>query len=80
MRSLSTKEMVLVFRVARSCFFGGGSVLLVFGAWYLASPLVYHVDNPVALLGIFPIYIGGMLILVAFAMKEDWFTDARRYW
>jgi hypothetical protein len=80
MRALTTREMALVYRVTRSTFFAGGSVLLAIGLWYVASPIVYHVDNPLIALGIFPMYIGGMLVLLGAAMKEDWFTNARRYW
>ncbi len=80
MRALTSKEMALVYRVARSCFFGAGSVLCAFGIWYSVEPFFYHINNPLATLGIFAIYIGVMLILIAMAMKEDWFTNARRYW
>ncbi len=80
MRAFTSSEMIMLYRVARTCFFVGGAGLLTYGAWFLVYPTVYHVNNPLALVGILPIYIGGMLILVAAAMKEDWFTNARRYW
>jgi uncharacterized membrane protein YvlD (DUF360 family) len=80
MRALTSREMALVFRVTRSCFLGGGALLVVFGLWYIVTPILYHLSNPLLTIGIFPAYIGGMLILVGAAMKEDWFTAARRYW
>jgi hypothetical protein len=80
MRALSTQEMVMVFRLTRSCLFAGGAGLFGFGLWYVLEPMIYNVGNPLSSLGIFPIYVGGMLILIALAMKEDWFTNARRYW
>jgi predicted membrane channel-forming protein YqfA (hemolysin III family) len=72
--------MVMLFRITRTGLLFGGSILAAGGIWYWLGPVVYHVENPLSPLGIFPLYIGGMLILIAAAMKEDWFTNARRYW
>jgi uncharacterized membrane protein YvlD (DUF360 family) len=80
MRALTTKEMVVLYRATRGCLLVGGAVMLVGGLWYFVTPILFHLNNPLTALGLFPAYIGGMLIIVAAAMKEDWFTNARRYW
>jgi len=80
MRALTTKEMTALYRVTRGCLLATGVFLLAGGLWYFATPIIFHLNNPLTALGIFPAYIGGMLIIVGAAMKEDWFTNARRYW
>jgi uncharacterized membrane protein HdeD (DUF308 family) len=79
-RALTTSEMALLYKFAKSSMIVAGIVLLGFGSWWLLVPIIYHASAPLYLFGIFPIYIGAMIILIALAMKEDWFTNARRYW
>ncbi len=80
MRALTPSEMVLLFKFTRSAMIAGGVILLGYGAWWLTSPFIYRTDSPLYLFGIFPLYVGAMIILISLAMKEDWFTNARRYW
>lgn len=67
----------MLYRLTKSGFIIGGIILIVYGSWDFFQPVV---GGQLSLFGIFPIYVGAMLILVAAAMKEDWFTNARRYW
>lgn len=81
MRILTSREMILLYKLTKTAMFLGGIVLLGDGAWWLATPYLLRIaSGPLWLFGIFPMYVGSMLILVALAMKEDWFTNARRYW
>ena len=80
MRAFTPREMVMLYRATRGVFILGGIVLIGYGAWYIAGPFITGAENPISWFGVFPIYVGAMLILVAIAMKEDWFTNARRYW
>ena len=80
MRALTSSEMILLYRFTKSTMIVGGAILLGYGAWWLSGPIIYHIGSPLYLFGIFPMYVGAMVILIALAMKEDWFTNARRYW
>ena len=73
--------MVLLYKFTKSSMFALGLGLLGYGAWWISSPFILRVPaGPLWFFGIFPIYVGAMIILIALAMKEDWFTNARRYW
>jgi uncharacterized membrane protein HdeD (DUF308 family) len=81
MKALTNTEMVMLYKFTKSSMIAGGIFLLGYGSWWLVGPIVTQASsNPLWLFGIFPLYVGAMLILVALAMKEDWFTNARRYW
>ena len=80
MRAFTSNEMILLYRFTKTAMIAGGVILLGYGAWWLASPFVFHTSDSLYLFGIFPVYVGAMVILIALAMKEDWFTNARRYW
>jgi len=72
--------MANLYKLAKSSMIVGGLGLLAYGLWDLLSPIFSRTYSSLYLFGIFPIYVGAMLILIAIAMKEDWFTNARRYW
>ena len=55
-------------------------VLAAYGAWFFVDTFLIDPKNAGFWLGMLPIYIGCMMILVSLAMKEDWFTNARKYW
>jgi hypothetical protein len=57
-----------------------GIFLLVLGSWYLAGGLLGFGHDPEFWFGIFPAYVGVMMILISLAMRIEWFTDARRFW
>ena len=80
LRAFTTREMTALYQLTRTFMFGGGLALVGYGSWRLANPLILHVSDPLWLFGIFPAYVGAMLILISLAMKEDWFTNTRRYW
>lgn len=72
--------MVFLYKFTKGISIAIGVSLIGFGSWVLIDTLVFGVANSLWLIAIFPIYIGAMLILVALAMREDWFTNARKYW
>ena len=81
LRAFTLSEMIFLYKFTKGAMIGGGFALLGYGAWWLASPFLLHLTNdPLWLFGILPTYVGAMFILIALAMKEDWFTNARRYW
>ncbi len=77
LRAFTTKEMGNLYRLTKAIFVFGGIILIAYGSWDLLQPFA---NGQISLFGIFPLYVGAMLILIAAAMKEDWFTNARRYW
>ena len=72
--------MVFLYKFTKGAMFVIGIVLVGYGIWWLVDPIVFHLKSPLWLIGIFPVYVGAMLMLIALAMKEDWFTNARKYW
>jgi hypothetical protein len=81
MRAFTSNEMILLYKFTKTATIVGGMVLVGYGIWWLLQPLLFHLSvDPLWLFGIFPVYVGSMCILIAIAMKEDWFTNARRYW
>jgi hypothetical protein len=69
-----------LFRATRIIFITIGFVLIGYGGWDVLSPFLGDANNAMSWFGLFPLYVGSMLLLIALAMKEDWFTNARRYW
>ncbi|HKW03936.1 MAG TPA: hypothetical protein VJN71_01435 [Nitrososphaerales archaeon] len=69
-----------MYKISKIIFIATGIILIVYGSSILTSLFSVGTSAQVSLIGIFPIYVGGMLLIVAAAMKEDWFTNARRYW
>jgi hypothetical protein len=61
-----------------SVLVGGG--LVGYGLWYFVTRYLSNPSSPSFWLGMLPTYLGAMLLLAATAMKEDWFTNARKYW
>lgn len=68
-----------LYKISRFIFVATGIILIVYGSSIL-SHLFLVANAGISLIGIFPIYVGGMLLIVAAAMKEDWFTNTRKYW
>ncbi|MHB8565778.1 MAG: hypothetical protein ACYC7D_06135 [Nitrososphaerales archaeon] len=73
-------DMRSLYRFAKTIFASAGVAIIAYGIWFLGSPLLFSQDNPDSWFGIFPLYLGAMMILLSLAMKEDWFTNARKYW
>ena len=73
-------EMRRLYRFTRATLVVAGVFLAVYGAWFLVDTFLADPENAGYWLGVLPIYIGCMMILLSFAMKEDWFTNARKYW
>lgn len=80
MRPLELREKRALYRFAKTVLYLCGAALIVYGCWYLVSGLLSTPANSEFLFGIFPAYVGSMMILIAIAMKLEWFTDARRFW
>jgi len=80
MPSFGQREMRRLYRFTRATLVGAGVFLAAYGAWFFVSTFLTDSKNAAYWLGILPIYLGCMMILVSLAMKEDWFTNARKYW
>jgi len=72
--------MQRVYRFTKATLILAGSFLSGYGVYFFVTMFMTERDDSSYWLGILPIYIGGMMILLSFAMKEDWFTNARKYW
>jgi hypothetical protein len=80
MRPIELQKKRQLYKFTKTLMIALGASLIVYGGWYFATSLV---ENPSSLqywFGIFPAYVGSMMILVSLAMKVEWFTDARRFW
>jgi|GEM_PF-1738940 cytochrome c biogenesis protein CcdA len=80
MRALSREDKIRLYRFTKTVTFVLGTGLLIYGSWLLVSQRISEPERLSSWFGIFPIYVGAMLVLVGAAMKEDWFTNARKYW
>jgi len=80
MPSFGRREMQRLYRFTRATLVAAGVFLAAYGAWFFADTFLMDPKDAGFWLGILPIYIGCMMILVSLAMKEDWFTNARKYW
>ncbi len=80
MRPLNEREKIRVYNFTKMALLLAGVVLLLYGIWYILSEYIASPGNPSFWLGLFPAYIGSMMILVSIAMKLEWFTDVRRFW
>jgi len=80
LRPFGPAEMRRVYRFTRLTFVLAGLFLDTYGAWFFVTMFLSQRNEESYWLGLLPIYIGAMMILVSLAMKEDWFTNARKYW
>ena len=80
MRALELRKKKALYSFTKVVLVVVGAVLVVSGCWYLLSQYLAAPNNPEFWFGLFPAYIGAMMILISIAMKLDWFTDARRFW
>lgn len=80
MRPLELEEKRTLYRFTKLVLVISGVFLLGLGVWYLAGGLLGSVHAPQFWFGIFPAYVGVMMILVSLAMRIEWFTDTRRFW
>jgi hypothetical protein len=79
-RPLELHEKKALYTFTKAMLIVLGSALLVYGTWFFISRFLGSPHNPEFWFGIFPAYLGCMMILVSIAMKIEWFTDARRFW
>ncbi|MDG6905260.1 MAG: hypothetical protein JRN20_05680 [Nitrososphaerota archaeon] len=80
MREVELKKKKALYRFTKTVLMIAGAFLLIYGCWFIISQLITVPRNPVFWFGIFPGYVGGMMILISIAMKLEWFTNARRFW
>jgi hypothetical protein len=80
MRPLELKEKRQLYRFTKVLMVALGIALIAYGGWFFAINFIGDAHNLEYWFGIFPAYLGSMLILVSLAMKVEWFTDARRFW
>jgi hypothetical protein len=77
---LEHEEKKALYRLAKLMLMAVGAVLIAYGGFILFSGLFLGPQNGQYWFGIFPIYLGSMMILISLAMKVEWFTDTRRFW
>jgi hypothetical protein len=77
---LELGEKRALYRFTKGVLIVSGTFLLLLGAWYLLGGFLGAARSPEFWFGVFPAYIGGMLILISFAVRIEWFTDTRRFW
>ncbi|MDG6905702.1 MAG: hypothetical protein JRN20_07960 [Nitrososphaerota archaeon] len=80
MRPLEQREKESIYKFSKGTLFAAGIFLVAFGCWYFVAQLIAEPQNLGYWFGVFPAYLGAMMILFGFAMKLEWFTDARRFW
>ena len=80
MKTFGRFEMRRLYRFTKTMLVITGTVLIVYGAWFFVDSLLLDPAGGAFWLGALPIYIGSMMIIISMAMKEDWFTNARKYW
>ena len=80
MRALELNKKKALYSFTKVVLAIVGVALVISGCWYLVSQYLVAPNNPEFWFGLFPAYIGAMMILISIAMKLEWFTDARRFW
>jgi uncharacterized membrane protein YhdT len=80
LRPLELAEKKALYRLTKTVLVVLGLLLIAYGAWFLLSGMFYDPHDVDLWFGIFPVYLGAMMILISLAMKIEWFTDARKFW
>jgi hypothetical protein len=80
LRPLEMGEKRALYRFTKFVLVISGVFLIGLGAWYLAGGFLGIEHTSEFWIGIFPAYVGVMMILISLAMRIEWFTDARRFW
>jgi hypothetical protein len=80
LRPLEFGEKKTLYRFSKVILILAGASLIVYGGWYVGYGLFESPHSTQSWFGIFPAYIGSMMILISLAMRIEWFTDARRFW
>ncbi|HZW57832.1 MAG TPA: hypothetical protein VFF30_16200 [Nitrososphaerales archaeon] len=80
MKAFGRVEMRRLYRFTKATLLVFGGLLIAYGTWFFLGSLLSNPDDGAFWLGILPIYVGSMMIIISLAMKEDWFTNARKYW
>jgi hypothetical protein len=80
LRPLELGEKRALYRFTKVVLVTAGAFLLLFGGWYLFGGALGAERDPEFWFGIFPIYVGVMMILISLAMRIEWFTDTRSFW
>jgi hypothetical protein len=79
-RPLELSEKKALYRFTKGLLALAGIFLVGLGGWYIANGLLADDRTGQFWIGIFPAYVGAMMILISLAMRIEWFTDARRFW
>jgi len=80
LRPLELGEKETLYKFSKTILILAGVSLIVYGGWYAIDGLLQNPHGAQFWFGIFPAYIGSMMILISLAMRIEWFTDARRFW
>jgi len=80
LRPLELGEKKTLYKFSKAILVLAGATLIFYGGWYLVDGLLQSPHSSQYWFGIFPAYVGSMMILISLAMRIEWFTDARRFW
>ncbi len=80
LRPLQLREWKALYRFTKIVLFLCGAFLIAYGFWIIVSGLFLSTYSSGYWFGIFPLYVGSMMVLFGIALKLEWFTDARRFW
>jgi len=80
LRPLEFAEKKTLYRFSKSILILAGAFLVLYGGWYAVDGFLSSPGSSQFWFGIFPAYVGSMMILISLAMRIEWFTDARRFW
>ncbi len=80
MRPLELREKKALYKFSKILLTIFGFFLILYGGWYFISQFLASPHDMQFWFGIFPMYIGSMMLLISVAMKVEWFTDMRRFW
>ncbi|MGI0091675.1 MAG: hypothetical protein ACREBS_08200, partial [Nitrososphaerales archaeon] len=73
MRPLDLDEKKTLYNFTKTVLLVSGILLTIYGGWFLVSQFITAPHNPEFWFGLFPGYIGSMMILISLAMKLEWF-------
>jgi hypothetical protein len=80
LRPLKDNEKRALYNLTKAALLVVGLGMTAYGLWFFVSQYLKSPGNSDYWFGIFPAYLGSMMVLISFAMKLEWFTDARRFW
>lgn len=80
LRDVELKRKKALYSFTKTALVIIGVFLIIYGCYFAISQFFTVPSSPQFWFGVFPAYVGAMMILISMAMKLEWFTNARRFW